>query len=589
MEKEFLPISKEEMLAKEWYYYDFLLITGDAYVDHPSFGAAVISRVLEAAGYRVAILSQPQSAADLEKMGKPRVAVMVTAGNIDSMVANYSVAKKRRSKDSYTPGGKAGKRPDMASVVYSSYAREIWGDVPIVLGGIEASLRRFAHYDYWKDRVLPCILSLTKADLVCYGMAEQTVVEVAALLKRKKRDFSALRGVAYLTETPPEKGDQVLYLPSLAQVQEGKEYAKFANMVQQEQDFVTGRILVQEQEKGLFLVQNQPAIPLEQEKLDKVYALPYARYYHPSYEERGGVAAIEEVEHSVIHNRGCFGSCNFCALALHQGRYVTARSHQSVLEEVEQIVANPRFKGYIHDIGGPTANFRRPSCAKQKKEGACKDRQCLYPKPCPGINADHSDYLSLLRQIRKIPGIKKVFIRSGIRFDYMMADKNDEFFKELVQHHISGQLKVAPEHISPNVLYYMGKPNVELYDDFCDKYKKLNEKYGKNQFLVPYLMSSHPGSTLKDAIALALYLKQHKITPEQVQDFYPTPGTLSTAMYYSGIDPRTMKPVYVEKTAEGKAMQRALLQPRNPKNRPLVVKALRKAGREDLIGRGGLL
>lgn len=588
MEKEFLPISKAEMQAKDWYFYDFLMITGDAYVDHPSFGAAVISRVLEAAGYRVAVLSQPRSAAELEAMGKPRLAVLVTAGNIDSMVANYSVAKKRRSRDSYTPGGQAGRRPDMATVVYSQYARKIWGDIPIVLGGIEASLRRFAHYDYWKDAVLPTILVQTGADVVCYGMAEQTVVDLAALLKRKKRDFSGLRGVAYMTQTPPE-GENTLRLPSLQSIQDGKNYAKFANMVQQEQDFVTGKILVQDHGSGQFLVQTQPAIPLEQEKLDKVYALPYTRYYHPSYEERGGVAAIEEVEHSVIHNRGCFGSCNFCALALHQGRYVTARSHKSVLEEVEQIVHNPRFKGYIHDIGGPTANFRRPSCAKQKKAGACKDRQCLYPTPCPGIDASHGDYLTLLREIRKIPGIKKVFIRSGIRFDYMMADKNDEFFKELVQHHISGQLKVAPEHISPNVLYYMGKPNVELYDAFCDKYKKLNEKYGKNQFLVPYLMSSHPGSTLKDAVALALYLKQHKITPEQVQDFYPTPGTLSTAMYYSGIDPRTMKPVYVEKTAEGKAMQRALLQARNPKNRPLVVKALRKAGREDLIGRGGLL
>lgn len=588
MEQEFLPISKAEMQAKDWYFYDFLMITGDAYVDHPSFGAAVISRVLEAAGYRVAVLSQPRSAAELEAMGKPRIAVLVTAGNIDSMVANYSVAKKRRSRDSYTPGGQAGRRPDMATVVYSQYARKIWGDIPIVLGGIEASLRRFAHYDYWKDGVLPSILVQTDANVVCYGMAEQTVVDLAALLKRKKRDFSGLRGVAYVTETPPE-GEGVLCLPSLQAIQDGKNYAKFANMVQQEQDFVTGKILVQDHGSGRFLVQTQPAIPLEQEKLDKVYALPYARYYHPAYEAQGGVAAIEEVEHSVIHNRGCFGSCNFCALALHQGRYVTARSHKSVLEEVEQIVRNPRFKGYIHDIGGPTANFRRPSCAKQKKSGTCTDRQCLYPTPCPAMDASHADYLTMLREIRKIPGIKKVFIRSGIRFDYMMADKNDEFFQELVQHHISGQLKVAPEHISPNVLYYMGKPNVELYDAFCDKYKKLNEKYGKNQFLVPYLMSSHPGSTLKDAVALALYLKQHKITPEQVQDFYPTPGTLSTAMYYSGIDPRTMKPVYVEKTAEGKAMQRALLQPRNPKNRPLVVKALRKAGREDLIGRGGLL
>ncbi len=587
----FLPISKKEMTDLGWYYYDFLLITGDAYVDHPSFGAAVISRVLEDKGYRVAILSQPQNKVDLEKMGKPRLATLITAGNIDSMVAHYSVAKKRRAKDSYTAGGKAGKRPDMATIVYTQYSREAFGDTPVILGGLEASLRRFAHYDYWKDEVLPSILVQSGADMLCFGMSETSIVEIANRLKRKKKpsDMTDIRGTAFLTDAPPT-GDDVISVPSFDKITaEKRQYAKFANMVQQEQDHVRGHIIIQEQEEGVYLVQQKPSIPLETEELDKVYALPYMRYYHPSYEERGGVAAIEEVEHSIIHNRGCFGSCNFCALALHQGRYVTSRSHESVLEEAHKIVNGPRFKGYIHDVGGPTANFRRPACKKQKKLGTCKDRQCLYPTPCPNLDADENDYLKLLTEIREIKGVKKVFVRSGIRFDYMLADKKSQFFSELVKHHISGQLKVAPEHISPNVLYYMGKPNVETYEKFCEQYKKLNEKHGKNQFLVPYLMSSHPGSDLKDAITLALYLKKNKVVPEQVQDFYPTPGTLSTAMYYTGIDPRTMKPVFVEKSAEGKAMQRALLQPRNPKNRALVVKALKKAKREDLIGKGGLL
>lgn len=587
----FLPITKREMTERGWYYYDFLLITGDAYVDHPSFGAAVISRVLESKGFRVAILSQPQNKVDLEKLGKPRLGVLITAGNIDSMVAHYSVAKKRRSKDSYTPGGKVGKRPDMATVVYTGYAREAFEGCPVILGGLEASLRRFAHYDYWKDRVLPSILVQSGADMLCFGMSETSIVEIASRLKRKKHisEITDVRGTAYLTHTLPQL-DGIMTLPSYLAVSEDKrQYAKFSNILQQEQDHVRGHILVQEQSDGVYLVQQKPSVPLETEELDKVYALPYMRYYHPSYEERGGVAAIEEVENSIIHNRGCFGSCNFCALALHQGRYVTSRSHKSVLEEAHKIVEGPRFKGYIHDVGGPTANFRRPACAKQSKVGACKDRQCLYPTPCPNIDADESDYLKLLTEIREIKGVKKVFVRSGIRFDYMLADKKSDFFSELVKHHISGQLKVAPEHISPNVLYYMGKPKVETYEKFVEQYKKFNEKHGKNQFLVPYLMSSHPGSDLNDAITLALYLKKNKITPEQVQDFYPTPGTLSTAMYYTGLDPRTMKPVFVEKTAEGKAMQRALLQPRNPKNRALVVKALKKAKREDLIGRGGLL
>lgn len=587
----FLPVNKREMTEREWYYYDFLLITGDAYVDHPSFGAAVISRVLESKGYRVAVLSQPQNHIDLEKMGEPRLAVLITAGNIDSMVAHYSVSKNRRKKDSYTPGGKAGKRPDMATVVYTGYAKEAFPQKPVILGGLEASLRRFAHYDYWKDAVLPSILTQSGADMLCFGMAETSICEIAMRLRRKKHieDITDVRGTAYLTANPP-KGEGVLELPSFDEITDSKRaYAKFANMVQQEQDHVRGRVLTQKQEDGMYLVQTRPSVPLETEELDKVYALPYMRTYHPSYEERGGVAAIEEVENSIIHNRGCFGSCNFCALALHQGRYVTSRSHKSVLEEAQKIIDGPHFKGYIHDVGGPTANFRRPACKKQKTVGTCKDRQCLFPTPCPALDADEKDYLELLTEIRQLKGVKKVFVRSGIRFDYMLADKSDAFFENLVKYHISGQLKVAPEHISPNVLYYMGKPKMEVYEAFCEKYKKLNQKFGKEQYLVPYLMSSHPGSTLNDAITLALYLKKNKIVPEQVQDFYPTPGTLSTAMYYTGIDPRTMKPVYVEKTAEGKAMQRALLQARNPKNRGLVVKALKKAKREDLIGRGGLL
>lgn len=587
----FLPVTKKEMIDLGWYYYDFLLITGDAYVDHPSFGAAVISRVLESKGYRVAILSQPQNHIDLEKMGKPKLAVLITSGNIDSMVAHFSVAKKRRNHDSYTAGGRAGKRPDMASVVYTQYAKEAFPDCPVILGGLEASLRRFSHYDYWKDAVLPSILIQSGADIICFGMAETSICEIALRLKKKikPQNITDIRGTAFLTDTPPT-GENVLEVPAHKIIASDKrEYAKFANIVQQEQDHVRGRVLVQKQTESEYLVQNMPSVPLSQEEFDKVYDLPYTRYYHPSYEERGGVAAIEEVENSIIHNRGCFGSCNFCALAMHQGRFVTSRSHKSVLTEAEKIISGPRFKGYIHDVGGPTANFRRPACKKQAKVGACKDRQCLYPTPCPSIDADESDYLSLLTKLRELKGVKKVFVRSGIRFDYMLADKSNEFFSQLVKHHISGQLKVAPEHISPNVLYYMGKPNVEIYEDFCQKYKKLNEKYEKNQFLVPYLMSSHPGSTIDDAIKLALYLKKNKVVPEQVQDFYPTPGTLSTAMYYTGIDPRTMKPVFVEKTAEGKAMQRALLQPRNPKNRALVVKALKKAKREDLIGKGGLL
>lgn len=589
--EEFLPVSREDMLARGWYYYDFLLITGDAYVDHPSFGTAVISRVLEKEGFRVAILSQPDwhTTEDFLAMGKPRLGILINSGNIDSMVAHYSVAKRRRQKDAYTPGGVIGKRPDRAVIVYANRAREAFPHVPIIIGGIEASLRRFAHYDYWDNAVRRTILEDSGADLLSYGMGERSMTEIAKGLKQGKSlsQLHHIRGTCYLTSDPSEcQFENALTLPSFDQVREDKKaYAKAAFVQQNENDFARGHALIQ-QTGSRFLVQNPPALPLEGKALDDVFALPYARFYHPDYEAMGGVAAIEEVRFSIIHNRGCFGSCNFCALALHQGRYVCARSQQSILAEAKQIIADPDFKGYIHDVGGPTANFDHPACAKQKEHGACPNRQCLFPTPCPNLNADESSYLNTLRKLRALPGVKKVFIRSGIRFDYMLQDKTGDFFAELVRYHVSGQLKVAPEHISPRVLHYMGKPFADVYDQFCRKYYALSEKYGKEQYLVPYLMSSHPGSGLKEAIDLACYLRENRLKPEQVQDFYPTPGTLSTAMYYTGLDPRDMTPVFVARTPEDKAMQRALLQSANPQNFALVRKALQLAGREDLIGTG---
>ena len=588
---DFLPVSQEDMRERGWYYYDFLLVTGDAYVDHPSFGTAVISRVLEKKGFRVAILSQPDyhSVRDFEQMGRPRLGVLVNSGNIDSMVAHYSVARRRREKDAYTPGGQTGRRPDRAVIVYAGLARRAFPGLPVVIGGIEASLRRFAHYDYWDDRVRRSVLVDSGADLLIYGMGEKPVTEIALRLK-KGEDVGSIRdvrGTCFLTSDPSECAfEDALTLPSFEQVAgDKKAYARAAFSEQNEQDFVRGHALIQ-QHGERYLVQNPPVHPLEGPELDAVFDLPYARYYHPDYEKQGGVAAIEEVQFSIIHNRGCFGSCSFCALALHQGRYVTSRGHDSVLREAQAMLKNPDFKGYIHDVGGPTANFRRPACKKQREAGACADRQCLFPTPCPAIDADHSDYLALLRKLRALPGVKKVFIRSGIRFDYMMRDKKEDFFRELVEYHVGGQLKVAPEHISPGVLHYMGKPFADVYDRFCDRFYKITAECGKEQYLVPYLMSSHPGSRLEDAIKLAVYLKRHRMSPEQVQDFYPTPGTLSTAMYYTGLDPRTLKPVFVARTPEEKAMQRALLQCRNPKNRGLVLKALKLAGREDLIGSG---
>ena len=587
---DFLPINKQDMVDRGWYYCDFLLVTGDAYVDHPSFGTAIISRVLEDAGYKVAILSQPDfhDEHDFVAMGRPRYAVLINGGNIDSMVAHYTAAKKRRSDDAYTPGGKAGKRPDRAATVYAMLARRAFPDTPVYLGGIEASLRRFAHYDYWADRVMPSILESTGADGLMFGMSEHSVVELANNLKHGKKGADAcvgVRGTAYMAHDANDI-ENAVECPSYEDVCASKpDYARSVKLQYDEQDAVRGRALLQRHGKRV-LIQNPPAKPLTTEEMDHVYALPYMRTYHPSYEALGGVPAIQEVQFSIIHNRGCFGACNFCALAFHQGRYIQARSHASVIEEAKQIVQMPGFKGYIHDVGGPTANFRFPSCRMQEEHGLCKNKRCLFPSACKNLEADHTDYLNLLRELRRIEGIKKVFVRSGLRYDYMMADHNDAFFRELVEHHISGQLKVAPEHMSDNALYYMGKPSFSVYEQFRERYARINQKLGRKQYLVPYLMSSHPGATLDDAILLAEYLNRVGYMPEQVQDFYPTPGTLSTAMYYTEIDPRTMKPVYVAKTAEEKAMQRALLQWRRPDKRPIVLAALKKAGREDLIGFG---
>lgn len=588
---EFLPISRADMEARGWYYCDFLLVTGDAYIDHPSFGTAIISRVLEDAGFRVAILSQPdfRDEHDFTQMGRPRYAVLINAGNIDSMVAHYTAAKKRRHDDAYTPGGVGGKRPDRAVTVYSMLARRAFPDTPIYIGGLEASLRRFAHYDYWSDQVMPSVLSSSGADALMYGMSERSVVELAKNLKAGKHGIDAvrdIRGMAYFAPDASDVPFPAVECPSYEQVCESKEdYARSVKIQYDQADHVRGKAITQVHGKRV-LIQNPPSKPLTTEEMDKVYALPFARTYHPSYDAVGGVPAIQEVQFSIIHNRGCFGACNFCALAFHQGRYISARSHDSVVREAEQIAQHPDFKGYIHDVGGPTANFRFPSCHHQEKHGLCMNKRCLFPKACDNLEADHRDYLTLLRKLRQVPGVKKVFVRSGLRYDYMMADDNDEFFLELVKHHISGQLKVAPEHMSDNALYYMGKPSFSVYEKFRERYARINEKLGKKQYLVPYLMSSHPGATLDDAIQMACYLNKVGYMPQQVQDFYPTPGTLSTAMYYTEIDPRTMKPVYVAKTPEEKAMQRALLQWRKPEKRPIIVAALRKAGREDLVGFG---
>lgn len=588
----FLPITKKEMLDRGWNEADFVIVTGDAYVDHPSFGTAIISRVLENAGYRVCIISQPRSDADYTVFGRPRLAFLVNGGNIDSMVAHYTAAKKPRSDDAYTPGGKAGKRPDRATIVYCQCLRSLFGDVPIAIGGLEASLRRFAHYDYWDDKVRPSILIDSDADLLMYGMGEKHIVEIADRLNNGEEisSLTDIRGTCYKVKTRDYKPMPVKECPSFEAVaqpteQSKRKYAESCKIQQQEHDAVRGKTVIQ-RHGDTIVVQVPPMPPLSTEEMDKVYSLPFMRNYHPSYEALGGVPGIEEVKFSIIHNRGCYGACNFCSLAYHQGRQISCRSHDSVIDEAKTITEMPDFKGYIHDVGGPTANFRAPSCDGQLKKGLCADKKCLAPSMCPAVKVDHSDYLSLLRKLRKLPKIKKVFIRSGIRFDYLIADEDETFFKELVEHHVSGQLKVAPEHCSANVLKRMGKPPVEVYNRFKKRFYELTDRVGKKQYLVPYLMSSHPGSTINDAIELSLFLKKEGMRPEQVQDFYPTPGTVSTCMFYTGLDPYTMESVYVPRTAREKAEQRALLQYFRPENKKIVLEALKKAGRTDLIGTG---
>ena len=589
-EKGFLPITSEEMTALGWDTPDFVYVSGDAYVDHPSFGTAIITRVLESKGFRIAVLPQPdyKSCEDFKRFGRPRLGFLVSAGNIDSMVAHYTASKKKRSYDYYSAGGKMGKRPDRAVIVYCNRIREAYGDVPIILGGLEASLRRFAHYDYWDNKVRRSVLIDSRADILTYGMGENILTRIAELLDKgvpikKIRD---VRGTVYLCSPEDKVNYEVAATFDFNELKASKKkYAEAFGVQYKNQDSINGRAICELYDSKM-LVQNPPMPPLEREELDRVYSLPYMRTYHPVYEKEGGVPAIEEVQFSITHNRGCFGACNFCALAFHQGRTVRSRSIESVVTEAKKITELPNFKGYIHDVGGPTANFRDPSCEKQLKDGVCPSRKCLAPTPCKNLKVDHTEYIKLIEEIEAIPKIKKVFIRSGIRFDYLMYDKSDAFFKKLVRDNVSGQLKVAPEHCSSNVLSYMGKPNFEVYQGFREKYFRLCDQIGKEQYLVPYLMSSHPGSTLKDAVELAVCLKRDGYAPEQVQDYYPTPGTASTVMYYTGINPLTMKPVYVATDYHEKQLQRALLQFNRPQNAPLVREALIKAGREDLIGYG---
>lgn len=578
------------MEERGWDQVDFAYVIGDAYVDHPSFGHAIISRLLESRGYRVGIISQPdwKDPASIRIFGEPRLGFLVSSGNMDSMVNHYSVSKKRRKTDAYTPGGEMGKRPDHACTVYGNLIRQSYKEIPVILGGIEASLRRLAHYDYWSDSLKRSILLDSGADIISYGMGERSIVEIAEALDAgipveeltyidgtvvKVRDRERIRSAEFLPSYEELKQDKENYAGSF--------YTQYRNT-----DAFTGKQLAEPYSDHLYVVQNPPAKPLSTMEMDDVYALPYTRTYHPSYEEKGGVPAISEIRFSLISSRGCFGGCSFCALTFHQGRIVQTRSHDSLLEEAEMITGETDFKGYIHDVGGPTANFRHPSCQKQMEHGVCRDRQCLFPAPCKNLDADHSDYVSLLKKLRNVPGVKKVFIRSGIRFDYLLADRKKDFLRELCEYHVSGQLKVAPEHVSDQVLSLMGKPQNSVYEEFTRQFHKMNDRLGKKQYLVPYLMSSHPGSTLKEAVELAEYCRDLGYMPEQVQDFYPTPSTLSTCMYYTGLDPRTMKPVYVPKSPHEKAMQRALIQYRDPKLYDLVEEALRKAGRTDLIGYG---
>ena len=588
MSQGFLPLCRKDIEERGWEQVDFVYVCGDAYVDHPSFGHAVITRLLEAHGYKVGIIAQPdwKEKTSVMEYGEPRLAFLVSAGNMDSMVNHYSVSKRPRRTDAYTPGGVMGKRPDYAAVVYGNLIRQTYKKTPVILGGIEASLRRMAHYDYWSDRLKRSVLLDSGADLISYGMGERSILEIAEALEAgiDVKDLTFIPGTVFRAKSLDSVYDPVI-LPGFEEMKQNKLlyarsfYTQYCNT-----DPIKGRCLAEPYGEHLYVVQNPPSRPLGQEEMDEVYGYPYMRTYHPSYEKDGGVPAIAEVKFSLISNRGCFGGCSFCALTFHQGRILQTRSHESLLDEAVKMTEDPDFKGYIHDVGGPTANFRQPSCDKQLEHGVCKNRQCLYPKPCRNLKADHKDYVRLLRKLREIPKVKKVFIRSGIRFDYVMADPDDTFFRELCAYHVSGQLKVAPEHVSDAVLSRMGKPENKVYQAFVKKYKRINQELGKDQYLVPYLMSSHPGSTLKEAVELAEYLRDLGYMPEQVQDFYPTPSTISTCMYYTGVDPRDMKPVYVPKNPHEKAMQRALIQYRDPKNYDLVLEALKRAGRMDLVG-----
>ena len=590
MKGNFLPITREEMKERGWDQVDFVYVSGDAYVDHPSFGHAIITRLLESRGYRVGIIAQPdwRKPESVQVFGEPRLGFLVSAGNMDSMVNHYSVSKKRRKTDAYTPGGEMGKRPDYACVVYGNLIRQTYKKTPIILGGIEASLRRMAHYDYWSDKLKRSVLLDSGADVISYGMGEHSIIELAEALDAgiPVEDITYIAGTVVKAKSLDSIYDAEI-LPSFEDLKADKmNYARSFYTQYLNTDAFNGKRLVEPYSDHLYVVQNPPAAPLTQMEMDDVYSLPYQRTYHPSYEAKGGVPAIKEIKFSLISNRGCFGGCSFCALTFHQGRIVQVRSHESLIEEAKEIIKDKDFKGYIHDVGGPTANFRHPSCKKQMEHGVCKTRQCLFPSPCKNLDADHRDYVGLLRKLRDIPKVKKVFIRSGIRFDYLLADKKQEFLRELCEYHVSGQLKVAPEHVAGPVLSLMGKPEHKVYEEFTRQFYKMNEKIGKEQYLVPYLMSSHPGSTLKEAVELAEYCRDLGYMPEQVQDFYPTPSTLSTCMYYTGVDPRTMQKVYVPKSPHEKAMQRALIQYRNPELYDLVIEALHKAGRSDLIGFG---
>lgn len=588
MDQNFLPVCREDAKKRGWEQLDFVYVSGDAYVDHPSFGHAIITRTLEAHGYKVGILAQPdwKDPGSITEFGEPRLGFLVSSGNMDSMVNHYSVSRKRRKTDAFTPGGLTGRRPDYAVVVYGNLIRQVYKKTPVILGGIEASLRRMAHYDYWSDRLKRSVLLDSGADLISYGMGERSIVEIAEALDSgiDVKDLTFIDGTVCKVKSLDYAGDAVV-LPSYKELKEDRlNYARSFYTQYCNTDPIQGKRLAEPYGEKLYVIQNPPSRPLNQVEMDWIYSYPYMRTYHPSYEKDGGVPAIQEVKFSLVSNRGCFGGCNFCALTFHQGRVVQTRSHDSLLAEAKSFVGQKDFKGYIHDVGGPTADFRHPSCESQMERGVCKNRQCLFPMPCRNLKVDHRDYLELLKKLRELPHVKKVFIRSGIRFDYVMADPDDTFFYELCRHHVSGQLKVAPEHVSDTVLNKMGKPKNSVYEAFVKKYKEINKKLGKDQYLIPYLMSSHPGSSMKEAVELAEYLRDLGYMPEQVQDFYPTPSTISTCMYYTGVDPRNMKPVYVPKNPHEKAMQRALIQYRDPKNYELVLEALKQAGRMDLVG-----